>query len=124
MRINNITVTRAPVKSFDELGVCYRRLKFLTGENNLREVTSREKLMEEGFYKLEAAYDYEPTNIRIRDDDSNKKIIEEIGRFAAKYPNFQMNAKMTEEIQDEMDEFEKVVFTIKVQNGEVDVVLI
>jgi hypothetical protein len=127
MNIDNIEITKTPVKTIDELDRGYSKHKRLHGDTNLRQITSRGKLLEEGFHVLESAYDTQKHRQRelTFDGADNKSIILDLARFAAKYPEFFLNAKMTEEFQNDIDEgYDKNTFSIFIQNGKVEVTLL
>jgi hypothetical protein len=127
MQVKNLTVEKSPVKSLDELYFGNSKYKCLYGHNNLRQITSRETLLEEGFYELEAAYDTfkrqeDPMTFK---NSENKQIVTELAQFSAKYPDFVLDGKMSESLSDDVDEdCFKTSFTVTIKDGSVKVVVI
>lgn len=129
MKIRNISISRTPVLSITELNREASVDKDLRGESNLRELISRDDLNEEGFKLLDTVY-VNQNNPKWRlcynGDVENREIVEELGRFAQKYPRFRMSAILSEQMDadDRGINWSKQTLEINVKNGKVEVIIL
>jgi hypothetical protein len=126
MKFKNLILLRRPVLSIKEVNSAYTISKTLYGKNNLRQVTTKGKLLEDGFPLLADIYDRQKNRPDKLDfsNSENDESIEELRRFSEKHPNFELNSIMTEAFAEEIENYDRKTLSIKIKDGVVEVTIL